>query len=85
MVFRPDQGILEAFDSLRIKVVIILLVPPSAETILNRFMSLLTSSLLEDDLYKAAVFGQDKSVLKAEVRKVLNDPFNAWIMGQVKL
>ncbi|KAF0226374.1 MAG: transcriptional antiterminator BglG [Erysipelotrichaceae bacterium] len=85
MVFRPDQGFLEAFDSQKIKVVIILLVPPLGETILSRFMSILTSSLLEDELYKAAVFGQDKSILKAEVRKVLNDPFNAWIMGQVKL
>jgi hypothetical protein len=69
---------------MKISVVVIQLIPHNALPILNQFMSHLTSSLLEDEHYKAAVFGHDKTVLKAEVRKVLNDPFNTWIMSQVK-
>lgn len=84
MVFRPDQGVLECFTSMKIMVVVILLIPHNSIPILNQFMSNLTSSLIEDEHYKAAVFGQDKTILKAEVRKVLNDPFNTWIMSQVK-
>jgi len=84
MVFKPDSGVLEAFESRCIQVVIILLIPHVTDTILNQFMSLLTASLLEDEAYKAAVFGQDKAILKEQVRKVLNDPFNAWILTQVK-
>ncbi len=84
MVFKPDSGVLEGFESKRIQVVIILLIPHATDAILNHFMSLLTASLLEDENYKAAVFGQDKDILKEQVRKVLNDPFNAWILSQVK-
>jgi mannitol operon transcriptional antiterminator len=84
MVFKPDSGVLEGFESKSIQVVIILLIPHAADTILNHFMSLLTASLLEDENYKAAVFGQDKNILKEQVRKVLSDPFNAWILSQVK-
>lgn len=84
MVFQPDQGILEAFESGLIKVVIILLIPHGVDTILNHFMSILTASMIEDETYKAAVFGSDKNILKAQVRKVLSDPFNAWILEQVK-
>jgi len=84
MVFKPDKGVLEAFESMKIQVVVILLLPQGNDSILNHFMSILTSSLLEDDQYKAAVFGQDKSNLKSQVRKVLSEPFNTWIMGQVK-
>lgn len=84
MVFKPDNGVLEGFESKSIQVVIILLIPHTADAILNHFMSLLTASLLEDENYKAAVFGQDKNLLKEQVRKVLNDPFNAWILSQVK-
>ena len=84
MVFKPDQGVLSAFDSGKIEAVIILLIPHGVQPILNSFMSILTSSLIEDETYKAAVFGSDKNTLKAQVRKVLNDPFNAWIMSQVK-
>jgi mannitol operon transcriptional antiterminator len=84
MVFRPDQGVLECFSSMKISVVVILLIPHNALPIINQFMSHLTSSLLRDEYYKLAVFGQDKAVLKAEVRKVLTDPFNSWIMDLVK-
>ena len=84
MVFRPESGSFDAFESGKIRVLVVLLIPHGTDPILNQFMSILTSSLIEDEDYKSAVFGQDKNGLKSQVRRVLSDPFNAWIMTRVK-
>jgi len=84
MVFRPESGAFDAFESGKIRVLVVLLIPHGTDPILNQFMSILTSSLIEDEDYKSAVFGQDKNGLKSQVRRVLSDPFNTWIMTRVK-
>ena len=83
MVFRPEAGVFTHLDASNIHVVVILLIPPEVHPELHHLMSVLSSSLLEDEVYKAAVFGEDKHRLKQEVKRRVSEPFNAWILSQV--
>jgi mannitol operon transcriptional antiterminator len=83
MVFRPEVGVFTHLDASNIHVVVILLIPPEVHPELHRLMSVLSASLLEDESYKAAVFGEDKHRLKQEVKRRVSEPFNAWILTQV--
>lgn len=83
MIFRPEVGVFTAIDASNIHVVVILLIPPDVHPELHRLMSVLSASLLEDDIYKSAVFGDDKYRLKQEVKRCVSEPFNAWILTQV--
>ena len=83
MVFRPEAGVFTHLDASNIHVVVILLIPPDVHPELHRLMSVLSASLLEDESYKAAVFGEDKHRLKQEVKRRVSVPFNAWILTQV--
>lgn len=83
MVFRPEAGVFTHLDAFNIHVVVILLIPPEVHPELHHLMSVLSSSLLEDEVYKAAVFGEDKHRLKQEVKRRVSEPFNAWILSQV--
>lgn len=83
MVFRPEVGTFLNLEATNIHVVVILLIPPDAHPELHHLMSVLSASLLEDDSYKSAVFGEDKHRLKEEVKRCVSEPFNAWILAQV--
>jgi mannitol operon transcriptional antiterminator len=83
MVFRPDVGVFTELGARNIRGVVILLIPPEVHPELHRLMSVLSASLLEDESYKAAVFGDDKHRLKQEVKRRVSEPFNAWILTQV--
>jgi mannitol operon transcriptional antiterminator len=83
MVFRPESKTFVDLGASNIQAVVILLIPPEVHPELHHLMSILSASLLEDESYKAAVFGDDKHHLKQEVKRCVSEPFNAWILTQV--
>jgi len=82
-VYRCRSGTFSAFGDRTVATVIVFLVPMSAPTELNRWLSHLTAGLIEDSAYLETIQGQDKEAIRKEVSRLLEEPIREWIRQKV--
>lgn len=81
-VFRNPHHFDNAFD-LPIRSVLVLLVPVEAPMELNRWISRISASLIEDDVYLRSIHEDTVSELTKHVKRLLYDPYREWMRKNV--
>ncbi len=78
LVFRPQKEFFSAYESKTVYLIVALLIPKDSIRELNFWMSHLSAALIEDNVYRVAVFSEDKSVIQKEVLRILKGPIKDW-------